>query len=388
MEISQKIAGNIVSELRAVINLNINIMDGRGVIIASTDSGRIGMFHEAALELIKGGVSEIIVRYDGQYHGAKQGLNYPIVMQGEIIGVLGITGVYEEIVEKALIIKRMSELLLQSAYAAEQKRFDENVRNRYLDEWITGDAKNMTAAFVERGKALNIDIAIPRRFLVCSIYPENLQVEMDALHHMEAAERRLCKFLSAENRDNLYLKNGSTLVCAVCKQSDEEVKNLIAGMRSVVRREGALNLAAGVDGGREEFTAAKSAYRKARHAYKVCMRTHKWETRFYTDLNMEVFADEVSETSKIEYVHRIFKGYTDREIRENVVLLENYYDTDGSITATADKLFLHKNTLQYKLRRVAEKTGYDPRSIRHSSLFYIAIYFFRELDGSFFAQNN
>ncbi|HCL01523.1 MAG TPA: hypothetical protein DHW61_03765 [Lachnoclostridium phytofermentans] len=37
-------------------------------------------------------------------------------------------------------------------------------------------------------------------------------------------------------------------------------------------------------------------------------------------------------------------------------------------------LFIHKNTLQNKLKRISERTGYDPRSIRHSSLFYIAIY--------------
>ena len=57
---------------------------------------------------------------------------------------------------------------------------------------------------------------------------------------------------------------------------------------------------------------------------------------------------------------------------------KTFYDVEGSINAASEKLFIHKNTLQYKLNKIAEKTGYNPRSIRHSSLFYIAIYFYRE----------
>ena len=64
---------------------------------------------------------------------------------------------------------------------------------------------------------------------------------------------------------------------------------------------------------------------------------------------------------------------------ETVGLLETLYDLEGSITAAAEKLHMHKNTLQYKLRRIYERTGYDPRSIRWSSLFYIAIDFYREI---------
>lgn len=94
---------------------------------------------------------------------------------------------------------------------------------------------------------------------------------------------------------------------------------------------------------------------------------------------MEVFADQVDAVTKQEYVRKIMRGFTDAEIAQQLTMLEIFYDHEGSITKTAERLFIHKNTLQYKLRRIAERTGYDPRSIRHSSLFYIAIYFYREI---------
>ena len=78
-------------------------------------------------------------------------------------------------------------------------------------------------------------------------------------------------------------------------------------------------------------------------------------------------------------MQKLFRGYEMEELTETIGILEILYETEGSITKASEKLHMHKNTLQYKLKRIYERTGYDPRSIRSSSLFYIAIYFFREI---------
>jgi carbohydrate diacid regulator len=124
---------------------------------------------------------------------------------------------------------------------------------------------------------------------------------------------------------------------------------------------------------------AHISYAKAYKALQSCMRNRKYDIRFYNDINMEIFTDEISDLSKKEYVQKLFSGYEPEELREAVGLLEVLYETEGSITTASEKLHMHKNTLQYKLKRIYEKTGYDPRSIRSSSLFYIAIDFYREI---------
>ena len=43
---------HIVTNISNIINQHVNMMDEHGMIIASTDSGRIGTFHEAALRII------------------------------------------------------------------------------------------------------------------------------------------------------------------------------------------------------------------------------------------------------------------------------------------------------------------------------------------------
>ena len=52
-------AQDIVEEIGAIVKQNINMMDERGVIIASTDKDRIGHFHEAAKKIIDEELAEI-----------------------------------------------------------------------------------------------------------------------------------------------------------------------------------------------------------------------------------------------------------------------------------------------------------------------------------------
>lgn len=379
MILSQKIAKNIVREVNAVIPMKINIMDERGIIIASSDAKRVNTFHEGAYQIVTDQISEIRVNYDGEFDGALEGINYPLKIQNYIVGVLGITGVYDEIKESANIIKRMTELILENAYSVEQKQLKENICNRYLSEWFNGEAKNITKDFVKKGKALGFDITMPRRLMVCSLYIKDTDESIRSMQVIEEAEKSLKQRIVRINHSNIYYESGSALICAITAKDDNEIIETVTLLKNEIENKYPVKLAIGIDSPMGNYTFAKLAFIRATKANRACMRTHKWDVRFYDDLNMEVFCDELEEGIKLEFINKIFRGFTNEEIRETMILLEVYYDMEGSINKAADKLFIHKNTLQNRLKQITERTGYDPRSIRHSSLFYIAIYFYREL---------
>ena len=48
-------------------------------------------------------------------------------------------------------------------------------------------------------------------------------------------------------------------------------------------------------------------------------------------------------------------------------------DVAQQIVEAADKLFLHKNTLQYQLDKIWKNTGYNPREFKDASVLYIAL---------------
>ena len=61
-----------------------------------------------------------------------------------------------------------------------------------------------------------------------------------------------------------------------------------------------------------------------------------------------------------------------------VRILQIRFHRNGSIREAAKRLIIHPNTLQYQLKRIEEKTGYDPRKLRDSGIFSIAAQFLSE----------
>lgn len=59
-----------------------------------------------------------------------------------------------------------------------------------------------------------------------------------------------------------------------------------------------------------------------------------------------------------------------------VVLLETlgaFFETGGSVEATARLLFVHANTVRYRLRRITDLTGYSPSDPRHAYTLRVAL---------------
>ena len=234
--------------------------------------------------------------------------------------------------------------------------------------------------FIERGLAIGIDIRIPRRFLAMSVYSQTPEFSMDTLRKIDAAQQYL-RQLAAYGSKDFSMPSSSFILAGVSMQSDRSLQKMALDFQSLIASRFSLKTAIGIDSssGNGNYLLACKACAQAKKALHACLRTHLHDLRFYDDLNMEIFTDELSETIKSEYVHKIFKGMNDEEIFKAVQLLKIYYDEEGSISRAADKLFIHKNTLQNRLKQIQARTGYDPRSIRHSSLFYNALHFYREL---------
>jgi DNA-binding PucR family transcriptional regulator len=58
---------------------------------------------------------------------------------------------------------------------------------------------------------------------------------------------------------------------------------------------------------------------------------------------------------------------------ELVRTLDAYLQAGSSVTATARALFLHRNTVHYRLRRIEERTGLDLARMEHRMLFELGL---------------
>ena len=75
LKLSRQGAQSIVEEVGAVVGQNINMMDRRGYVIASTDETRIGSLHEGARKLIEEHLPELYVEVGHATPTSRPGLN-------------------------------------------------------------------------------------------------------------------------------------------------------------------------------------------------------------------------------------------------------------------------------------------------------------------------
>lgn len=378
MYISKRNATYIVQEISKIIGEKINMMNEEGIIIASSDIERIGSFHAAAKELVAHSLQEVIVKSDSEYQGARSGINLAINFQDEIVGVIGVTGPYDEVSKYGQIIKKMTEILILDQYYKEQKDIDKRIKDRYLDEWMLGDSKNISPQFVQQGNAFKIDITLPRRVMAISLLTAKQHIDPEVQRMIDSSEKIVMEIIR-EHKNGVYLKNGVELLCVLPDCLDDAMIKIAEHMKQEIESRYPIKLCCGIDACCEGYLLIHNSVVKAEKALKTSLRSPQKGIRLYESITMEIFQSELSTDTKLEYIKRIFKNCSISEIDNWIGVLNVFYEEEGSIVSTAQRLFIHKNTLQYKLNKIKERTGYDPRSIRYSSLYYNAIHFYQDI---------
>lgn len=369
----------IVHEISNIIGEKVNMMDSDGIIIASTDPERIGTFHGGAKRIIDEKLPNLAIHSNEEFVGSRQGINLPVELRGDIVGVIGVTGPADAVSKYGEIIKKMTEILLLDLTMHEEMDIEERIRTRFLNDWIHADSKEIDRQMVQNGRDLGIDIMLPRRVMMLSVTPRDSVLSPALQRGIDEAESRILRRVGGM-KNAIVFKSGSFIIACVNMAEDAQLLATANAVKSEVEGDFAgLNCCIGIDMAVPSMLFISSAYQRARKALRTCLRSPNKEARLYDSINMEIFSSEIPDAIKLEYVRRIFRGCTDEEIGDYVRLLNTYYNCEGSAAMAAEKLYIHKNTLQYRLKQLREKTGYDPRSIRFSSLFYNALHFYADV---------
>ena len=353
MELRVQQARAIVHEINTVLPQKINLMNKDGIIIASTDPERIHTFHGGAARVIRENLDELRIYRENEYPGTRPGTNFMLQVEGVPIGVLGITGSYESILPIANVIRKMTELLVHEQEYQRMQTHLQYQRHLFLQELLDHSETFLSKEQIERARLLDIDLSVPRRIVVADLdSPVSPERHNEVFSQLEMEAQRIdaaCRAIST-NQMIVFL----------------------------TKRHG-IGLCLGLDSPAPDNTRLRQAFEQARKALYSCHRKGTVHIKGYDEINMELFADLIPLTAKREYVKKIFHGYTPLELADAVHTLECFFEHDGSITRTADALYIHKNTLQQHLRKIAARTGYDPRSLRSSAVFYVVLYFYQDI---------
>jgi len=379
MRITKKSAQQIVEEIGKLVRQNINLMDETGHIIASNDPARIGKFHEGAYRIISQHLPEFYItpELENELPDVRRGINLPIVVDGQLQGVIGITGDYDAVIEYGQIVKKMAEILIRERSELDNRQLDLRVRSRFLEDWILGTGLSNPRMLSERGFALGIDIRSPRRCIVASARDrEKYTDSLDGQMILEKIDRALNARIGQQG--GILLRNAARQILLVRKQSTEKMVALCRTLSREIRQELDVEMIFGIDGPTEDL---HEAYLQANRAWHTTAYSNT-DIRCYEALNIELLMDDVSRDRKQAYLKKVFRNCGNGEIAEQISLLEAFFSAEGSVQAISQALFIHKNTVQYRIKRLAELTGLDVRQPSQAPALYLAMLFYLELSRS------
>ncbi|MEE1200495.1 MAG: helix-turn-helix domain-containing protein [Christensenellales bacterium] len=113
-----------------------------------------------------------------------------------------------------------------------------------------------------------------------------------------------------------------------------------------------------------ELSGISEAFAEAKNAINVGRIYHPNRTVFtYRSLLLERFLNEISSEMSAGYNNCIFNRKTARLFNEVMVhTIETFFDNSLNLSETARKLYVHRNTLVYRLEKVQRIIGLDLRN--------------------------
>ena len=176
MLLTPGLAQQVVNALMPLVRQNVNVMDATGTIIASFQSKRIGDFHKGAFDAItQQQTVEIHPEDVNLFPGALPGVNMPIFLEGQVIGVVGISGHPKEVRDTAKLLKAVTELILERDVLMEKFRSQAQLHEHFASLLLAEKTEQDTASLQASAKLLKYDLSLVRQVVVIDTEPLILQ---------------------------------------------------------------------------------------------------------------------------------------------------------------------------------------------------------------------
>jgi carbohydrate diacid regulator len=355
--LSREIAENIVRETMKRLRQNINIMNVDGVIIASGDPSRVGKRHEGSLEVIRTGKPLIIdTGNQAEWQGSQCGINYPIVFLQQIVGSIGITGNPEEVAEFGELVKMTTELMLNQMELSSRQEWRNRTMETVIEEIVK--PKYSKAKLDELLHLLQINLSPPFHIWI-------MQTEKSMEHHSQLV-RKIDEIIGSGHLLSA-VENPYRAIFIVFGLTEQQIMAKSQLLHSKLwHNDFPFRIGCSLETQTREEIA--SAFREAELALKLGNKHEIMNA--YAGLEPISIVHLSDPDIKNKFAERVFALLSQTALET----LKVFFDSNMNIQKAADELFIHKNTLLYRLKRIKESTGYDPQTFRDASSLQMAVW--------------
>jgi carbohydrate diacid regulator len=371
-----QLAQDIVERTMQVIPFNVNVMDARGTILGSGDPARIGEVHSGALLVLRQGRTvEIDAAAAEHLPGVRPGVNLPLSVHGELYGVVGLTGEPEAVRQFGELVRITAEMILEQSQLIRELQRDTRYREEFVLQLI-GHRESSQAELHAWAERLGLDFERSTAVVVIESLADTSDPE-SALASQQRIQRELIS-----HRPGVFMAAVSPYRMALIEPFPDgtapadTARRVLQTLATLLNEEiaGTVELAVGV--ALSGIEAAALSYQSALTALRIGHARKPRQAAFsYYEMSLPILLAGLSSGWQADQLRMHLRQLDagDKATRVLRRTLEGWFAHDGQAGATARALHIHRNTLDYRLRRVEELTGLSLSRTDDRLLLYAAL---------------
>ena len=346
--ISNQILQNTIEGLKGIARVDFCVMDVDGKEVASTTD--MDSCSKPAVEFVFSPAdSQEIQGYQYFKIYDEQQLEYILVAGG--IG------------EDVYMIGKMAAFQLQNLLVAYKERFDKDnfVKNLLLDNLLLVD-------IYSRAKKLHIQTDVPRVVLIVESGngKDNNALELTRSHLGSNSK----DFVTAVDESNVIIVKELAEI-----DPAKEIDKAANTLEHFLQKEGIEDIRIAYGTVVQEIKEVSRSYKEAKMALDVGkIFFDEREIIAYSELGIGRLIYQLPIPLCKMFIREIFGGKSPDEFdEETLTTIHKFFENSLNVSETSRQLFIHRNTLVYRLDKLQKSTGLDLRVFEDAITFKIAL---------------
>ncbi len=347
--ITSQIVQTSIDELKTITKVDLGVYDLSGMVVATTMDKC-----EITSDLICGFAnspadSQVI----GNHHLLK------ILDEGEPLYILVARGMSDDV----YMVGKIAVSQIQNLVIAYKERFDRNnfFQNLLLDNLLLVDIYN-------RAKKLHIEATAPRAVFLVETKLEKDGIATELLKGMFSTQAG--DYITAVDESSVILIKALENNC-----STEDLENVANTIVAMMNAEAMMNVKVAYGMVVQELKDVSKSYKEAKMALNV-------GKIFYAEKNVVAYSalgigrliyQLPVNLCKI-FIEEIFGDNVPYDLDdETLTTLNKFFENNLNVSETSRQLFVHRNTLVYRIEKIQKSTGLDLRCFDDALTFKIAL---------------
>jgi len=298
----------------------------------------------------------------------------PIVIEGMLYGYVTCWNYNEEELQMYLSLLEQTSMLISLELLRIKMKHDikRQYKNEFIQELLFNNSMNIKD-LIEKGKNYHFN---NEKIYSCILLPNKNYVSLSDINNVIFKEWP--DAIVGEIRDYIcimfpFYEGKKINWKSQCKYLYDYLDTYIG--KDFVSIMGVGSLQTGVKGVRESFTQAEQALKIGQ---QISFQTNQpKKSFFYDELGVyRLLGKLTKEEEGDELYNKTIKklsAYDQKRGQELVETLEAYFQHNEMLKKTASALFIHVNTLKYRLQKISTLTGHSLGDIHGKTLLYLGL---------------